>query len=220
MTAFFIVENKQATREALTDLLRLNFPDARICSASNLKEAIRVAREMSDRGEFFDVAFLDMKLPRDEHESGEGNVYPEDRQKLLAALTYRTAVINHSAYAADPDVLQAATEIREPNAAGPPVLIDASRGWDWDQDILHHARRIVYGRRIADRLDPMLHAARSAASRVAASRTHSAGGGTQELAALIRDIKVAWDDLDDELQRRIQTAFDVRKVGGTVLVNL
>jgi hypothetical protein len=220
MTAFFIVEDKKPTREALADLLRLNFPGARISMAGNLTEAMGLARETSDRGEYFDVAFLDMRLPRDMHESGEGNVYPELRRELLAALTYRTAVINHSGYAAQSEVQQAAAEMREPNAAGPPVLIDASPGQDWDQEILHHARRIVYGRRIAGRLDPMLHAARSAVPREVLQRANPGGGGTQELAALIRDIKVAWDDLDDELKRRIQTAFDVRKVDGSVLVNL
>jgi hypothetical protein len=44
--------------------------------------------------------------------------------------------------------------------------------------------------------------------------------GTPSLGALMRDIKLYWNDLDDDLRDLVRHVFNVRQVGDEVLVSM
>ncbi|MGE3818415.1 MAG: response regulator [Isosphaeraceae bacterium] len=223
MPTFLIAEDDRQRRALLHDLLAKEFPAARVDEARNLAEAIALARETRGRGEHYDVALLDVNLPPDGSGRQGADVHPEVRGQLLKALTYATFVVNYSSVASDPRLRQEIDRLREPNAPAP-VLIHASAGMNrnWPEAILRLCRRVVYGRRIAEQLDRLLRTDQFENGGVAARSQHGTerSTGTQALGDLARDVKLHWNDLDDELQRRIRSAFEITEVDGEVLVNL
>jgi CheY-like chemotaxis protein len=222
MVAFLIVEDKQTTRELLTQLFRHDFPEAQIDAAGDYAEALAKVRALGSRGESYDVAVLDVRLPLD----GSSPVdeltprFREARRELLGALGNGTAVINYSATADSPVVQAYVAELRDPN--GPKeILIHASAARPWPEEILREARRAVYGRRIREQIQQIHQAERiGAALPVGGVMARGLSTGTQGIGALLRDIKKHWHDLDPEVQRRVREVFDVREVGKDVLVNL
>lgn len=221
MPTFQIVEDECQTRDLLFDLLSEEFPEARIDVTDNLAEAIRLARETRGSGEHYDVALLDVNLPLDDSGTGDDDVHPEVRRELLRALTYATFVVNYSTEASQARLREEVDRLREPNAPAP-ILIHASPGQPhWPEDILRLCRRVVHGRRIAEQLDRILQSDRAEPPGVAARSPRFAAwsNGTQALGDLMRDIKLYWNDLDEELRRRVRLAFDVTVVDGEVLVD-
>jgi len=208
-----VVEDDAGNCAALINRLRVEFPEARIDAASNLGEALEIARTASDHGEFYHVACLDVCLPRYPKDK-ERTIHPEERKALLRALRERATIINYtSRYTAD--VRDMIVDLEEPNFPKT-VLVDASLGKEWTKELMHFVRQAIYGRRINKQLDTILEASQGLPVGGAAAR----GGGTQALGSLIRDIKEGWRDFDLELQRRIRTVFSVEEVGDELIVNL
>jgi CheY-like chemotaxis protein len=223
MPAIMLVDDDEGNRAHLAKKLRDEHPEARIDEANNLADAIDLARWIADEGSFYDVALLDVNLPKDRDDTNHDKIYPNSRRRLLASLGHRSVVLNYSAKANIPEIRQQINEMREPNA---PVPVLIQRGFDslWEAELLKLTRRTIFGRRIAAQLDRM-RAERSESPRlagVAAYRGQASDSldGTQGLGALARDIKLHWADLDDELRRRIKSVFDIREASGQLLVNL
>jgi CheY-like chemotaxis protein len=222
MPAIMLVDDDEGRRKELVKKLRAEHPEARIDDADNLADAIDLARSIADAGAFYDVALLDVNLPKDRDDTNKNKIYPNIRRRLLASLGHRSVVLNYSVLAGEPEVRQQINEMREPNAPVP-VLIQSGFDTGWQDELLKLIRRTIFGRRIAAQLDRM-SAERGESPRFASvsnrGRTLESLAGTQGLGALARDIKLHWGDLDDELRRRIKSVFDIREVGGQLLVNL
>lgn len=218
MPEFLILEDEKATRVELGELLTEEFPQAWIDVTCNLEDAARLAKEIGERGEYYDVALLDVLVPLD-GSGGGAEIFPEERRELLDALGYKTVVVNYSAFAYQERIQQFINA--QKNANGPmPLLIDASPSRRWHEEVLNHCRRVVYGRRIAEQLAQVLRSGHAALVRCGAVAARAGrGAGEQALADLTRDIKLHWADLDEGLRERIRNTFDIREVDGEVLVN-
>jgi CheY-like chemotaxis protein len=218
MSEFLILEDDTTTREALHGLLREEFPQARIDTAGNLADAIRLAREIAERGEHYDVALLDVLLPLDDS-GGKDNLFPKARRQLLEILGHEPVVINYSAHANEARIQQFINDERNVNTPLP-VLVTASPSLPWHEEVLRDCRRAVYGRRIAEGLARVLRTGHAALARTSGVAARAGRGyGETALVDLVRDIKLHWADLDDELRDRIRHTFDIREVDGEVLVN-
>jgi hypothetical protein len=144
-------------------------------------------------------------LPLDSRGNHPPQLYPEARRTLLKALTYQTTVINLSAYARDERILRFFLDLSDPNEPKP-LLLDASSDLNFGGTILSLTRKAIYGRRIAEALDRLF----------AQHPRHDAGShdAVHLMTSLVRDAQLSWNDLDDELRRRIRQHFEVRQEDG------
>lgn len=218
MAEFLILEDDTATSQALHGRLREEFPRARIDTAGNLADAIELARDIGERGEHYDVALLDVRLPRD-GSGGKDEIFPTVRRQLLEILGHESVVINYSTHADAANIQQFINGERNVNAPLP-VLVNAAPSRPWHEEVLQHCRRAVYGRRIAEGLARILRTEHAAMARTSGAAARIGRGyGEPSLVDLVRDIKLHWADLDHELRERIRHTFDIQEVNGEVLVN-
>ena len=209
-----IADDEPRTLDALDSTLRGSFPDAVIDRASTLADAGALAREAASQGRPYHVACLDVRFEKVPNPPNGDIYFTADRRRLLAALGERTVVINYSGQTDDPDVRKLVATLGDPNFPKP-VLVPTS---EMGTMMIKYARQSVYGRRISHELNRMMEA--SHGGPVGGVAAYGPGGGTRAVGSLLRDIKESWNDLDDDLQRRIKDVFDVREVNGELIVNL
>ena len=185
MSKILLVDDDDKFRESLAKKLRAEHPDARIDEAGNLADALELARNVADEGSFYDVALLDVNLPKDRDDTTNDKIYPNSRRRLLTSLGHGSVVLNYSSMANIPEVRQQINEMKDPNAPVP-VLIHRRFDAGWEAELLKLVRRTIYGRRIASQLDRMT-AERGESPRFAGvayrGRTSESLAGTQGLGA-------------------------------------
>ena len=121
MPKILLVDDNDMVRESLAKKLRAEHSDARIDEADNLADALELARNVAEEGSFYDVALLDVNLPKDRNDTTNDKIYPNSRRRLLTSLGHGSVVLNYSTMANIPEVRQQINEMRDPNvaAAGP-----------------------------------------------------------------------------------------------------
>jgi hypothetical protein len=109
-----------------------------------------------------------------------------------------------------------------------PVLIETQINKGWLDDVTKLLNKKVYGRRIDEQVKRLLRLKAAAAKESGGPAPQNAGaarsmGGRHsgiDLSSLAHDIKQHWGDLEVDEQARVREVFNVRIVGGDVLVSL
>ena len=216
MPAFLIVDDNPKVLQWLRECLGEEFPGARIDEAMSYTDALRLAEDIGNLGQSYDVAVLDVYLPIDVYSENAADrvpdLYAKERGQLYRALTRDTMVIDHSAHA-DREEVRSFIEGLDPNSAVNVVIKAVDRGKVADE-MMEKARAAVYGRRVEVSLNHML------ADRQLASSAARGDGGAQDVLDLMCEIRDHWRDLDDEVQRRARLVFDiVERDDGQIIVN-
>ncbi|MEK7829866.1 MAG: hypothetical protein AAB401_02210, partial [Acidobacteriota bacterium] len=95
---------------------------------------------------------------------------------------------------------------------------------DWTDKLLAELKKFLYGRPIEGQLDQMFgeedEEKRVPGVLLTTGRSRGKSCLTQELAELCRQIVLHWDDLDEQLQHRIEDIFVVNKDSHPIKISL
>jgi CheY-like chemotaxis protein len=213
MPRFLIVEDEQSTLDALTLLIRTEFPDAEIAVAASLPEARSVVSQTHPQ---YDVAILDVMLPE-----AQGGHPEADVNFCCHIAKYQKAarVIHVTAHADENSVRRHIEEFHSLVEA--PWFSKSEAGYAGE--LLKDLKAFIHGHRIRAKCEMLLGVPGAApAEGAAARRSSGAGSGlTFDLADLCLDVAEHLEDLGPKDRQLIDREFWVdRQEDGNYLVTL
>ncbi len=211
MIRILLVEDDPPTLDALELLLKKEFPEALIHTATNVANALNLIQAALLGPGPYDSAILDVMLPRahGEHPELDRVICSELRQKSQS-----TVVFHITAYADEPLVNAHLGEFHSREEDPRAYWYPKEKGWE--TELIQALKARIYGRPIRAELRdlfgppvPDAPGSREAVARPSGFRR----GLTHRLAELTRNIEAHWDDLDDRLQDEIRQHFHVDPEG-------
>jgi CheY-like chemotaxis protein len=218
MFRILIVEDEPKLLEELRESFRGYFPDSKIELAGAVDDALQLVKAAFSSGWFYDVAVLDLRLPRQEGGHAE---LDETICREIRDTRRDTLVIHISAYGEEQDVLRHLENYHDDSGDPQSRLLKKGDPEFWDK-LEKKAKEYLYGGLIEQQMDKLFPYPRSASagSRLGArSKLSDQGSLTLELNNLARDIATYWDHLDEKLRCRIQERFNVYKERGIIRVS-
>ncbi len=213
MPRFLIVDDDPPTLDVLVLTIRAEFPDAEIETPATVREAELLVSESQIP---YDVAILDVMLPKSQGEQPEADV---NLCRHIAKYQKAARVI-HITSRLDEESVKRHIEDFHSQVEAPwfPKLVKG-----YECELLKDLKAFIHGNRIREKYKALLGASEAApAEGHAALRTAGAGGGlTFALADLCLDITEHWDDLGPKDQKLIARDFWVDpQEGSDYLVTL
>jgi CheY-like chemotaxis protein len=215
-----IVEDEEETLDEMQKLFAGRFPDAIVDVADTVNGGLRLIEQASDSRSYYDVAILDMKLPKD---LGDNPEVDESLCQKVRDLMPHTLIIHYTAYPEDPQVSRHAKRVHT-GPDDPRASIISKRDLGWSQDMLRQLKAYLYGARIERQMTLLFgnsdEVALQSHPRKSRGLEKPVGSLTHTIAALQRDIVVHWNDLDEKLQQKIRNVFYVDTDSDPIRISL
>ena len=230
MWRILIVEDIGDVRDQLVNLLRGAFGEACIDTAACVKDAFALIEQAKESHEGYDVVLLDFKLPRTIEENPE---IDESVCRCVRDSMPYAYIVHFTGYGTDP--LVSGHMAREHGRDRPDQartrLIEKSVSPTWMTELLGYVRSFLEGKRIQmarqrvaqglDRLFGTPNGEQQGAARARELGWLGGRGISHELEELRHDIMKYWEDLGDDVKKRVGDVFKVEEQGnGTVRVGL
>ena len=189
-----IVEDEKSTRENLIDVLKQHFPSGVIEYTEDVDQAL----DMIHRHEPFDIAILDVRLPKSLGLANERN----DRSicNRIRDTSGATAVFHFSSHLEEADIKQHLEDVHSNDKYAP--WFD-KRDVDYPTKIVNAIKCYLYGQKIAVKMRDLL-GVEEIHVRVRTTPIARRYSLTNELADLFADIVEYWDYLDESLRKAIR----------------
>lgn len=215
MFSILIVEDVDNTLEELSVLLKETFPGSLIETATNVKDGSGKIGLAVDNNKAFDVAILDFKLPASR---GENPEIDESLCKEIKDKIPETLVIHITAYLKDEKVTKHVAEFHAGKNAPRVELVEKTVYWP--EKLLAEMRSYLYSSHVNSKLTSLFDGKPFSQDAKARKLEGTRGSRTHELAALSREIRAYWDDLDVATKSRVRRFFTVIEEEGQVHVSL
>jgi CheY-like chemotaxis protein len=222
MTRVLVLDDTPEILDRLVLRLRKEIPGIGVDSAESLNEAIERVNAARQAGQPYDIAVLDFLLPINKKDNDIG-VHKQVRRELIERLGRAAIIFNITRFRLYPEVREFLLEENLQNTDLPrPVVIDETE-IGWEDGLMAQIRSIVHSGRIEKQFDLVFGAGRRPQGRPV-GRTPSlavpslrndllaADDLTQDLNLLVRDIELHWNDLNEELKKKIESVFKVEEI--------
>jgi CheY-like chemotaxis protein len=220
MFRILIVDDDEDLLDDLKHSFDDKFPGSSIETAMTVNDGHRLIREAVNSRWPYHAAVLDFKLPRDKglNEEVDESLCHEIRQTRQ-----NTLVAHITSYVHDPQIIDHLRNSHSERTDPWPMIIDKTED-RWIPHLLKKMKAYLYSNRIEARMDKLF----GSYTKTASAGTPSLGRGgpdndgsiTMELATLCREIATYWEDLDEELQSRIEHTFDVDTKSDPIRISL
>lgn len=221
MYSFLVVEDIESTLAELQTLLSEVFPNSRVDVAETTVQALDYVEAAARSKRPYHAAVVDFMLP---HTAGERAEIDECICRSIRTMLPGTLIVHITAYAGDPIVLAHFRDVDLVNPGIPSAVTISKLEVDWASQLLSKLKQYLYGMQIEEQMDGLFRAdwgsTTSTRGRVGRDRVFRNGDVTHALANLDRDIVTHWDDLDNQLQARIQSVFHVDTSGRPIRISL
>ena len=223
MFRILIVEDIARLLEALREAFQQWFPDSKIEVAQAVDDALQLIQVARASGWFYDVAVLDLMLPRQPGAHVNEEKVDDSLCRAIKETMHQTLVIHITGYAERQDVLRHLEDFHD-DAGDPQSRLTKKDDLEFWDKLKKKAKEYLYGQLIEGQMDklfgPYPCAAAAKASRAARDRFGDPESLTLELATLFREITAHWDDLNEKLRRRIQETLNVDTQSRPIRISL
>jgi CheY-like chemotaxis protein len=213
MFHLLLVEDQLRTRDELYELLREDFPDAWIETASTVTDGSQKISSAAASRQPFDIAVLDFKLPIRQGEN------PEINESLCAEIKSQmpqTLVIHITSFNED---LAVNEHIARYHSSKSPLRMELinktdARIMNWTERLIREIKSFLISRQIGELFDPSIEPAVARGEAIAGRRWK------HKLEALRRDIAAYWKDLDGETKEQVNRHFLTQEYQQQIRVTL
>jgi len=216
MTRILVAEDERHTVEQLTVLLAAEFKGVQIDAATTISTALDHVTRTYEKGQAYDVAVLDFKLPRD---LGDNPEVDEEVCNTVSSQMPDALIVHITGYGDAEQVREHLT--RHKPRQGYPVLI-SKLDTKWAEELLQVVRKFVHSMRIDAKMDGLFRRPRGGGG--AGHQRRRVGSDvrclTPELDEVMRDIVDHWKDLDEPLRIRIEHVFEISESSTPVQIAL
>ena len=220
-----VVEDMENTRQQLVQLLKETVGDVDVDQAGSVCDALDLITQAHASGKDYHVAILDFKLPKTARDNPEVDVSVCSRVRDLMPNAF---IVHFTGYAGDREV-----DVHMSTVHGQ-ARPDQARCWlidkgsaDWPGELLAQIKGFLEGTRktlararVREGLDELFGASETGSARGAYKGAGFERCVTHELESLCHDISRLWDDLDDDLKKRVNEHLTVLCDGRNVRVGL
>lgn len=210
MARILMVDDDRPTLKAIKLKLHAEFPDIKLEVAACIAAARTLIRRTYADNLSFDIAILDFYLPDTEEQNAaiDESLCREVRNSSPDAL-----VVHITSYGDRTDVRDHIEQQHMQSYHPHEKLIQKGPGWE--EVLLQRLRTRIHGRRIEDKMNELFDLDQPVRGRAPFRAVGYRAGLTHRVADLGRDIAIYWDDLDEELRKKVLKSFDVEpKEGG------
>jgi CheY-like chemotaxis protein len=206
-----VVEDEDDARRQVVELLREALPEARIDAADTVEKADAVIQDALNRGDSYDVAILDFKLPKS---AGFNPEVDDTLCQKLRRLDPGMLVGHITGFPEDPKIIEHINQCHGTGTPRAPIVNKTSA--TWATELLDKTVEYLYRSRIERGLRQVFGSTTAAGSYERALRPSAAWAPdlSSQLVDLTADIAESWPHLDPATRRRVQEQFQVVEDAG------
>jgi CheY-like chemotaxis protein len=221
MFNILIVDDEPETSYQVKALINEEIPEAQVETAATVEEGRQALMGAHRADRPFDAVILDFKLPETAGENPEVDV---SLCREIELLMRNALVIHITAFKEDPFIIQHLEEVHETKFGN-----KAIRLWKLDtkiaEQLLDKLKPELYGQHVLQQIKNLFNLEAPAKSSTKKRQRYARGfrtgrSRTHELGTVTRQIAACWDNLDEEVQGKVQEIFSVKRSGKDVTVSL